>query len=202
MVAVIQPIFEKAVQQGYDAIGTPPTRTDWYSKELAARLRAHPKGPLTESGLREDITITLQYMAAYLGGSAAAAVQSPQLKLQLMEDLATAEIRRAALWKRLHAGAILQGEWPLAGQRVTEGLFLRLLDEEAAKLKAKAAPAAKEVLKVITTAEKLIPWVSDALNIVLDQENPEVISAALKTFIDTYVTTGRRITEPYGLRVA
>ncbi|MBI3007864.1 MAG: hypothetical protein HYY53_06135 [candidate division NC10 bacterium] len=200
MVAVIQPIFEKAVQQGYDAIGTPPTRTDWYSKELAARLRAHPKGPLTESGLREDITITLQYMAAYLGGSAAAAVQSPQLKLQLMEDLATAEIRRAALWKRLHAGAILQGEGPLAGQRVTEGLFLRLLDEEAAKLKGKTVAAAKEVLKGITTVEKLIPWVSDALNIVLEQENPEVVSAALKTFIDTYVTTGRRITEPYGLR--
>lgn len=200
MVAVIQPVFEKAVKQGLDAVGTPPTRTDWYSKEVAAKLRAHPTGPLTESGLREDITITLQYMAAYLAGSAAAAVQSPQLKLQLMEDLATAEIRRAALWKRLHAGAVLQGEGPLAGQRLTEGLFLRLLDEEAGKLKGKTVPTAKEILKVITVAEKLIPWVSDALNIVLDEDNPEVISAALKTFIDTYVITGQRITEPYGLR--
>lgn len=202
MVAVIQPVFEKAAKQGYDAIGTPPTRTDWYSKEVAARLRTHPKGPLTESGLREDITITLQYMAAYLAGSAAAAVQSPQLRLHLMEDLATAEIRRAALWKRLHAGAVLQGEGPLAGQRLTEGLFLRLLDEEAGKLKGKTVATAKEILKAITTAEKLIPWVSDALNIVLDQENPEVISAALKTFVDTYVTTGRRITEPHGHRAA
>lgn len=202
MVAVIQPIFQKAVQQGHDAIGTPPTRTDWYSKELATRLRAHPKGPVTESGLREDITITLQYMAAYLGGSAAAAVQSPQLKLQLMEDLATAEIRRAALWKRLHAGVVLQGEGALSGQRLTEGLFLRLLDEEAGKLKGKTVGTAKEVLKAITVAEKLVPWVSDALNVVLDQENPEVIGAALKTFVDTYISTGRRITEPHGHRAA
>jgi malate synthase A len=202
MVAVIQPVFEKAAQQGHDAINTPPTRTDWYSKELAARLRTHPKGPVTESGLREDITITLQYMASYLGGSAAAAVQSPQLKLHLMEDLATAEIRRAALWKRLHAGAVLQGEGPLAGQRLTEGVFLRLLDEEAAKLKGKTVAPAKEVLKAITTAEKLVPWVSDALNVVLGQENPEAIGAALKTFVDTYVSTGRRITEPPGHRAA
>lgn len=202
MVAVIQPVFEKAAKQGLDAVSTPPTRTDWYSKELAAALRTHPKGPVTESGLREDITITLQYMAAYLGGSGAAAVQSPQLKLHLMEDLATAEIRRAALWKRLHAGAVVQGEGPLAGQRLTEGVFLRLLDEEAGKLKGKTVGAAKEALKAITTAEKLVPWVSDALNVVLGQDNPEVISAALKTFVDTYVTTGRRITEPHGHRAA
>jgi malate synthase len=198
MVAVIQPIFEKAVQQGHDALGTPPARTDWYSKDLAAKLRVSPKGPVTEGGMREDISITLQYMVSYLQGSAAAAVQSPQLKLQLMEDLATAEIRRAALWKRLHAGAILQGEGPLAGQRLTENLFLRLLDEEAGKLQGKAVGTAKEVLKRATTGEKLIPWISDPLNVVLDQENPEVVSVALKTYFDTYLTTGQRLTRPYG----
>ncbi len=199
MVAVIQPIFEKAVQQGLDAqLAAPPRRTDWYSKALAAKLRAFPKGPVTEAGMREDITISLQYMAAYLQGSAAAAVQSPQLNLQLMEDLATAEIRRAALWKRVHVGATLAGEGPLAGQLLTEGLFLRLLDEEAGKLKGKMVAAAKEILKRTVTAEKLIPWISDPLNIVLDQENPEVINVALKTFFDTYVTTGRRLTRPYG----
>ena len=196
MVAVIQPIFEKAVREGHDALGTPPTRTDWYSKELAAKLRAFPKGPATEGGMREDISIALQYMAAYLQGSGAAAVESPQLKLQLMEDLATAEIRRAALWKRVHAGAILEGEGPLAGQRLTEGLFVRLLDEEAGKVKAKAIGTAKEILRRATTAEKLIPWISDPLNIVVDRENPEEIDARLKRFFDTYVTTGLRLTAP------
>ena len=194
MVAVIQPVFEKAAREGLlAALDTAPTRTDWYSKELAAGLRAFPEGLVTEAGIREDITITLQYMASYLQGSAAAAVTSPQLKLQLMEDLATAEIRRAALWKRLHAGAVLQGEGPLAGKRLTEEVFLRLLDEEAGKLKGKSVGTAKEILRLTTTAKKLIPWISDPLNVVLDEESSEVISAALKAYFDTYVTTGKRL---------
>jgi len=199
MVAVIQPVFEKAAREGLlAALDTAPTRTDWYSKELAAGLRAFPEGLVTEDGMREDITITLQYMASYLRGSAAAAVTSPQLKLQLMEDLATAEIRRAALWKRLHAGAVLQGEGPLAGKRLTEEVFLRLLDEEAGKLKGKSVDTAKEILRWTTTAKKLIPWISDPLNVVLDEESPEVITAALKAYFDTFVTTGKRLTRVAG----
>ncbi|NNF84352.1 MAG: hypothetical protein HKM29_04265, partial [Deltaproteobacteria bacterium] len=199
MVAVIQPVFEKAAKEGLlAALDTPPTRTDWYSKELAAGLRVFPEGLLTEAGIREDITITLQYMASYLQGSAAAAVTSPQLKLQLMEDLATAEIRRAALWKRLHAGAVLQGEGPLAGKKLTEEVFLRLLDEETGKLKGKSVDTASEILRWTTTAKKLIPWISDPLNVVLDEESPEVITAALKAYFDTYDSTGKRLTRVAG----
>jgi malate synthase A len=200
MVAVIQPVFEKAAKEGLlAALDTAPKRTDWYSKELAAGLRAFPEGLMTEDGIREDITITLQYMASYLQGSAAAAVTSPQLKLQLMEDLATAEIRRAALWKRLHAGGVLQGEGPLAGKRLTEEVFLRLLDDEAGKIKSKSAGTAKEILRWTTTAKKLIPWISDPLNVVLDEESPEVIAAALKAYFDTYVSTGKRLTRVAGV---
>jgi hypothetical protein len=148
--------------------------------------------------MREDITIALQYMASYLMGSAAAAVTSPQLKLQLMEDLATAEIRRAALWKRLHAGAVLQGEGPLAGKRLTEEVFLRLLDEEAGKLKGASVGTAREILRWTTTARKLIPWISDPLNVVLDEGSPEVIAAALKAYFDTYDATGKRLTRVAG----
>ncbi|MBP2679376.1 MAG: malate synthase, partial [Deltaproteobacteria bacterium] len=199
MVAVIQPVFEKAAREGLlAALDTAPARTDWYGKELAAGLRAFPEGLLTEDGMREDITIALQYMASYLEGSAAAAVTSPQLKLQLMEDLATAEIRRAALWKRLQAGAVLQGEGSLAGKRLTEEVFLRLLDEEAGKLKGKSVGTAREILKWTTTAKKLVPWISDPLNVVLDEESPEVITAALKAYFDTYVATGKRLTRVAG----
>jgi malate synthase len=200
MVAVIQPVFEKAAKEGLlAALDKPSERTDWYSKELASGLRAFPKGEVTEGGMREDITITLQYMASYLQGSAAAAVTSPQLRLQLMEDLATAEIRRAALWKRLHAGAVLQGEGPLAGKKLTEEVFLRLLDEEAGKLKGKSVDTAREILRWTTTAKKQIPWISDPLNVVLDEESPEVIAAALKAYFDTYVTTGKRLPRVAGV---
>ena len=72
------------------------------------------------------------------------------------------------------------------------------LEEEAAKLRGKTVPTAKEILKRTTTAEKLVPWISDPLNIVLDIENPEVINVALKTYFDTYINTGQRLTRPYG----
>ena len=75
---------------------------------------------------------------------------------------------------------------------------MRLLEEEAAKLRGKTLATAKEILKRTTTAEKLVPWISDPLNIVLDQENPEVINVALKTYFDTYINTGQRLTRPYG----
>ena len=48
-------------------------------------------------------------------------------------------------------------------------------------------------VKRATTAEQLVPWISDPLNVVLDQENPEVINAALKAYFNTYVTTGQRL---------
>jgi malate synthase len=199
MVAVIQPVFEKAAEKGLlKALDTPAERTDWYSPELAARLREFPDGPVTEAGMREDITIALQYMTSYLQGSAAAAVTSPQLKVQLMEDLATAEIRRAALWKRLHAGAVLAGDGPLAGTRLTEEIFLGLLGDEAGKLKGKSLGTATEILKKATTAAGMIPWISAPLNVVLDEENPEVIAASLQAYFDTYAAGGKRLTRVAG----
>lgn len=146
--------------------------------------------------MREDISIALQYIASYLQGAAAAAIESPQLGLHLMEDMATAEIRRAALWLRLRHGTTLTGGGSLDGQPVTGGVFRQLLDEETEKLQGVAVRTAREILWHITNAEKLIPWISDPLNIVLDEEDPGVIQTALHAFLAAYVTAGRRLTRP------
>jgi hypothetical protein len=53
-------------------------------------------------------------------------------------------------------------------------------------------------LRWTTTAGKLIPWISDPLNVVLDEESPEAITAALKAYFDTYVTTGKRLARVAG----
>ncbi|MGH7404770.1 MAG: hypothetical protein ACREI5_03210 [Candidatus Methylomirabilales bacterium] len=45
----------------------------------------------------------------------------------------------------------------------------------------------------IGRAAALVPWISDPLNVVLHQENPEVITAALKACFDPYIGTGRRL---------
>ena len=85
--------------------------------------------PCTEAGLRNNVSVALQYLAAWLGGNGAVGI------FNLMEDTATAEIARSQVWQWLHNGVVL-GD----GQRVTRALVNRALDEEAEKIKAAIGP--------------------------------------------------------------
>jgi len=79
----------------------------------------------TEAGLRNNISVALQYLASWLAGNGAVGI------FNLMEDTATAEIARSQVWQWLHAGVVLEG-----GQKVTRELVDQALREEAANLKA------------------------------------------------------------------
>ena len=82
-------------------------------------------GEITEAGLRHNIDVAIQYLAAWLGGQGAVPIY------HLMEDAATAEISRAQIWQWLrHDQGVLND-----GRRVTEALFQRLFDEELAGLR-------------------------------------------------------------------
>jgi malate synthase len=52
-----------------------------------------PEGRITEAGVASDINVAMQYLAGWLGGAGAVAINN------LMEDTATAEIARAQLWQ-------------------------------------------------------------------------------------------------------
>jgi malate synthase len=56
-------------------------------------------GRITEAGVRQNVSVALQYLDAWLGGNGAAAINN------LMEDAATAEISRSQLWqwRSIHA---------------------------------------------------------------------------------------------------
>lgn len=82
-----------------------------------------PGGTVTEAGLRNNVSVGLQYLAHWLGGSGAVAI------FNLMEDAATAEISRAQLWQWVHKGAKLE-----SGQAVDQEFYQRVRQEEAAKL--------------------------------------------------------------------
>jgi malate synthase len=82
-----------------------------------------PGGEITEAGVRTNISVAIQYMAAWLGGSGAVAINN------LMEDAATAEISRAQIWQWVHRGATLK-----EGQRLTADLVRRYQAEELQKL--------------------------------------------------------------------
>jgi malate synthase len=81
-------------------------------------------GRITEAGLRNNIGVALQYLAAWLGGNGAVAIHN------LMEDVATAEISRSQVWQWLRHGARIHREGP----QITPNLVRLLTDEEAHKL--------------------------------------------------------------------
>ena len=86
-------------------------------------LLERPEGTITELGLRMNLSVGVQYLAAWLRGSGAVPINN------LMEDAATAEISRAQIWQWLHHGAILED-----GRTVTHELVTNLLEEELDKL--------------------------------------------------------------------
>jgi len=80
-------------------------------------------GEVTEEGLRNDVSVALQYLASWLKGSGAVAV------FNLMEDAATAEISRSQIWQWVHNDVTLS-----SGKKVTRELVEQIIDEELEKL--------------------------------------------------------------------
>lgn len=90
-------------------------------------LLSPPKGNITETGLRTNISVGIQYMASWLSGNGCVAIN------HLMEDAATAEISRAQVWQWLHLpeGALEDG------RKVDGALFEKTVGEELDKIKSR-----------------------------------------------------------------
>ena len=74
-----------------------PTETLFRSpSSVASPGVAATPGEATEDGLRNNVSVGIQYLAAWLQGSGAVAINN------LMEDAATAEISRSQIWQWLH----------------------------------------------------------------------------------------------------
>ncbi|EKP95718.1 malate synthase A [Thermaerobacter subterraneus] len=78
-----------------------------------------PGGRITEEGLRNNVSVGIQYLASWLRGNGAAAI------FNLMEDAATAEIARAQVWQWTRHGARIDG-----GPAITAELVRKVADEE------------------------------------------------------------------------
>jgi malate synthase len=110
------------------ALGSNPHQKSRRREEVtvsAAQLQDTrvPGASITEQGLRNNVSVSLQYLAAWFGGNGAVAI------FNLMEDAATAEISRAQLWFWVHRGSRLSD-----GRPVTEALYRQILAEELAQL--------------------------------------------------------------------
>jgi len=92
----------------------------------AADLLEIPRGTITPAGLRTNIDVGIQYMAAWLSGNGCVPIYN------LMEDAATAEISRSQIWQWLHnPNARLED-----GQPITVDLFREMTAGVLADLRA------------------------------------------------------------------
>jgi malate synthase len=93
-------------------------------------LEFQPEKPITETGLRNNISVGIQYIGAWLAGNGCVPV------FNLMEDAATAEISRSQIWQWIRSpkGALEDG------RKVTKELFRTLLPEELTRVKTLLGP--------------------------------------------------------------
>jgi malate synthase len=61
-------------------------------------------GEITADGVRANVSVGIRYLAAWLSGVGAAAIDN------LMEDAATAEISRSQVWQWVHHGRVARDE--------------------------------------------------------------------------------------------
>lgn len=81
-------------------------------------------GAITEDGVRTNVSVGIRYMAAWLTGRGAAAIDN------LMEDAATAEISRSQIWQWVRHGACLD-----SGRTVTTTMVRDIASEELSRIR-------------------------------------------------------------------
>jgi malate synthase len=113
----------------FDAVlGERPNQVDKLREDVAVTAEqlldvAATPGEVTEAGLRSNVSVAIQYLAAWLDGTGAVGI------FNLMEDAATAEISRSQIWQWRRNEVTLD-----TGETVTTELVERIADEEIAKL--------------------------------------------------------------------
>jgi malate synthase len=119
---VAHPDLVPVAMKAFDAVlGERPNQIERQRPDVAVGARelldvAATPGDVTEGGLRNNVSVGIQYLQAWLEGNGAVAINN------LMEDAATAEISRSQIWQWLHHGRVGAADV----ERVTE--------EELAKL--------------------------------------------------------------------
>ena len=82
-----------------------------------------PGGTITETGLRNNVSVAFQYLNSWLSGNGAAGI------FNLMEDAATCEISRAQIWQWIQNQSRLED-----GRVIDSGLYQEICTQELEKL--------------------------------------------------------------------
>ncbi len=124
---VAHPDLIPTAQAEFDAVlGERPHQLGRQRDDVDVRaadlLDLHIGRPITARGVRDNVSVAIRYIEAWLRGLGAVAIDN------LMEDAATAEISRSQVWQWIH-----QGRETAEGDAITpdyvEGLIAAVLDE-------------------------------------------------------------------------
>jgi malate synthase len=136
---VAHPDLVPVCRDAFDAVlGDRPNQLDRQRDDVSVTAAdllnvAATPGEITEEGLRNNVSVGLQYLASWLRGTGAVAIAN------LMEDAATAEIARSQVWQWIH------NEVPLAGgQTIDRELVGELIEQELAGIREAAGQAYDE----------------------------------------------------------
>ena len=100
-------------------------------------------GEITEAGIRQNVSVGIQYLAAWLRGTGAVAIYN------LMEDVATAEISRSQLWQWVRHG------------RVERDRLLAIAGEEIASLPAQdGLDDASTIFEQVALADEFVEFLT------------------------------------------
>ncbi len=159
---VAHPDLVPVCQEVFDRIlGDRPNQLDRRRDEVSVAAGqlldvAATPGAVTEAGLRGNISVALQYLASWLGGNGAAAINN------LMEDAATAEISRSQVWQWIHNGVRLD-----SGAPITEELVRRIEDEELDRIRVarddldpKRLDQARELFEQVALADDFVDFLT------------------------------------------
>ncbi|MBV9489836.1 MAG: malate synthase A [Verrucomicrobia bacterium] len=147
----------------FDAVMKTPNQIDRKREDVqvtaADLLKFGPEEPITEQGLRTNVSVGVQYLESWLRGSGCVPI------FNLMEDAATAEISRAQVWQWIrHPRGVLPD-----GRKVTKELFRRVLQEQLAEIETWVGPEryrkgkygeAAELFDRITTDERFVEFLT------------------------------------------
>ena len=126
---VAHPGLVAVAKQVFDEHMPGPNQYDRQRPEVnvAAKdlLDFQPEKPITEAGIRNNISVGIQYLGAWFAGNGCVPV------FNLMEDAATAEISRSQIWQWIRSPKGVLDD----GRKVTVELFRKLLAEELPRIK-------------------------------------------------------------------
>ncbi|HWV50447.1 MAG TPA: malate synthase A [Microbacterium sp.] len=122
---VAHPDLIATAQAEFDAVlGERPNQVDRQRDDVDVKpadlLDLHIGRPITDQGVRDNVSVAIRYIEAWLRGLGAVAIDN------LMEDAATAEISRSQVWQWIHQGRSTDEGTPITAEYV-EGLIGEVL---------------------------------------------------------------------------